>query len=284
MCHYILYRIGEFLSLRLPPFLTSLLVRTLSYLQYLLSRQDRVSIRENLQAIFPGIDKKLLQKHTKDVFWNFGRYLYVFFRFKKLGLAYIKENVEIEGRHYIDEALSLGRGLIVVSAHIGNWELGGAILSLWGYPVSAITLTHKYKPVNDFFDSKRASMGLRAIPLDKAGRAVLAALSCNEIVCILGDRDYTRGGIVLDLFGLPAMIPKGPAVFSLRNKTPLLVGFLIQEDRGKTRLIFNAPVRFTPAGDYEKDVRMLTELYLRQIEDCVRKYPGQWLMFRRFWL
>ena len=253
-------------------------------MQYLLSGRDRTSVRENLRAVLPGIDKKLLEKHTRDVFFNFARYLSVFFRFNKLSLAYIKENVKIEGRHYIDEALSLGRGLIVVSAHIGNWELGGAVLGLLGYPVDAITLTHSHKAVNDFFNGKRASTGLRVIPLEKAVRGVFSALNRNEIVCILGDRDFTRGGIVLDLFGLPAMIPKGPAVFSLRNKTPILISFMLQESAGRSRLVFSAPIKFAPAGDYEKDVRMLTELYLRQLEDCIRKYPGQWSMFRRFWL
>lgn len=284
MCHYILYRIGEFLSLHLPLAFTYALAGMLSTLQYLFSKQDRLSVRNNLKAILPNIDERLLKRYTKNVFINFGRYLTVFLRFKKLDLAYIKENVRIEGRRYIDEALSLGRGLIVVSGHIGNWELGGATLAMLGYPVHAITLTHVYRRVNDFFDSQRISKGLRVIPLDKAVRASLEALSRNEIVCILGDRDFTQGGMALDFLSRPTMVPKGPAVFSLRNKTPIIVSFLLLQTRGKMRIIFQPPIRFNSTGEYEKDVRAVTELYLRQIEECIRAYPDQWAMFRRFWL
>lgn len=284
MCNYILYRIGEFLSLYLPFEFSYALARAISHLQYRLSGQDRTSVRNNLRAIFPGIDDRLLERYTKNVFINFGRYLVVFFKFKKLDLTYIKKNVSIEGRDYIDEALAWGRGLIVVSGHIGNWELGGVTLGLLGYPVNAITLTHTHKRVNDFFNRQRTSKGLRVIPLDKAVRASLEAFNRNEIVCILGDRDFTQGGLVLNFLGLPTMIPKGPAVFALRNKTPIIVCFPLQESKGKLRLIFHPPIKFIPSGEYENDVRVLTELYLRPIEDCIRQYPDQWAMFRRFWL
>lgn len=284
MCHYILYRIGEFLSLYLPSALSYCLARTISTLQYLFSRQDRTVVRNNLQAIFPDADNGLLKRYTRDVFINFGRYLVVFLKFKKLDLPFIKKNVIIEGRQHIDGALSLGNGLIIVSGHIGNWELGGAALALLGYAVNAITLTHSYKRVNDFFDYQRMSKGMRVIPLAKAVRASLAALGRNEIVCILGDRDFTQGGIVVNFLGLPTMIPRGPAVFSLRSKAPVIVCFPLQESGGRLRLIFRPAIQFAPSGEYENDVRALTELYLKPIEDCIRRYPDQWSMFRRFWL
>ena len=125
---------------------------------------------------------------------------------------------------------------------------------------------------------------MRVIPIHNAVRGCLEAFSRNEIVALLGDRDFTQGGIVMDFFGRPTLIPKGPAVFSLRNKIPMLCGFMVQEKTGKFRFIFNPPIQFTPSGEYEKDMRSLTGLYLKQIEDCIRRYPGQWAMFRRFWL
>lgn len=284
MRYYILYRLGEFISLYSPRSIVSLIARMLSFLQYFFSAQDRNSVRNNLKAVSPALDNRLLERHTRNVFMNFARYLAVFLRFKKLDLAFIKSNVRIEGRHYIDQALSLGRGLIIVSGHIGNWELGGVTLALLGYPVNAITLTHAHSRVNDFFDRQRTSKGLKVIPMESAVRATLQAINRNEIVCILGDRDFTQGGIVLNFLGLPAMIPKGPAVFSLRNKTPVIPSFALQEDRDRLRLIFQPPISFTPSGEYEQDVRALTGLYLRKIEECVRLYPDQWAMFRRFWL
>lgn len=282
MISYILYRIGELLSICLPLRAGYALARMLSTLQYLLSRQDRISVRTNLKAIFPAIEESLLKKYTKGVFINFGIYLADFFKFRHLDLDYIKKNVVIEGRQYIDEALSLGRGLIITGSHIGNWELGGITLGLLGYSVNVIALVHKRKKVDTFFNRQRESKGVHVIPLDKAVRGALEAFSRNEIVCILGDRDFTQGGIVVNFFGLPAMIPRGPAVFSLRNKTPILTAFVVREKNEKFRFFFNPTIVFNPSGDYEKDVRALIDIYLKQIEDCTRRYPDQWAMFRRF--
>ncbi len=284
MFNYILYRLGEFLVLHLPARIISALAKFLSTLQYLLSKQDRISVRNNLKAVLPEIDESHLKRYTKNVFINFALYLAVFFKFRQLDYDYIKKNVIIEGIEYVDKALSQGKGLIVVGAHIGNWELGGVALGMMGYPVSAITLTHKHKAVNAFFNRQRESKGFRVIPLETAVRGSLEALSRNEIVCILGDRDFTQGGQLLDFFGKPTVIPKGPAVFSLRNKSPLIVAYTIREKNNKFRLSFSSPVKFSPCGEYEKDVRLLTQAYLKQIEDCILKYPDQWAMFRRYWL
>ena len=284
MFNYILYRVGEFLTLYLPFKLDYCLARIISTFQYLLSSADRTSVRNNLRAIFPDIDNRILERYTRGVFINFGRYLTVFFKSRKLTPGFFKKNVVVEGRENIDKALSLGRGAIILSAHIGNWELGGMAMGLLGYPMNAVTLTHKHKKAEDFFNRNRESRNMKVIPLGVAVKKCLEAFSRNEIVCILGDRDFTQGGIVVDFFGRPSLIPKGPAVFYLRNKTPIVTGFTVREPSGRIRLSFGPPLEFEPSGDYEKDIRAVTGIYLRQIEDCVRKYPEQWYMFRKFWL
>lgn len=284
MSNYILYRIGELVALGLPSKVIYILAKIISGLQYIFSETDRVSVRGNLAAIFPGIKPRLLKKYTKGVFLHFGLYLANFFKFQRLDLVYVKKHIVVEGLQHIESGLALGKGLIIVSAHIGNWELGGITLGLLGYPVSAVALPHTHERVNRFFNRQRESKGLRVIPITSAVRGCLEAFSRNEIVALAGDRDFTQGGIKVSFFGRPTMIPKGPAVFSLRNKVPLLCGFTVQEDIGRFRLFFNPLIQFFPSGEYEKDIRSLTELYLKQIEACIRSYPDQWAMFRRFWI
>ena len=284
MVNYILYSIGEFLVLFLPVCIGYALAWILSSCQYVFSRVDRAVVKGNLQAIFPNIEKKRLKKYTKGVFISFGLYLADFFRTQKIGLAYIKKYVRLEGQEHIDQALAQGKGLILVSAHIGNWEMGAICLGLLGYPVNAVALTHKHKRVDDFFNRQRESKGVRVIPVQGAVRGCLEAFSRNQIVCLVGDRDFTQGGITAEFFGKPAMIPKGPAVFSIRNKVPIVCCFTIRQGLRGFRFFFNPIIRFVPSGEYEKDIQALTGLYLRQIEDCIRLYPGQWAMFRRFWV
>lgn len=284
MFRYILYRIGEFLSVSLPPKFGYKIAKTLSILHYYVSKADRIAVRGNIKAIFPEINEPLLKKYTKDVFINFGVYLENFLKFSKLDASYIEKNVIIEGIRYIDASLSLGKGLIIASAHIGNWELGAVALGLSGYSVNAVALPHNHKMVDAFFNGQREANNVSVIPIARAVRGCFEALAKNEIICLVGDRDFTQGGIVVDLFGKPTMVPRGPAVFSLRSKAPIVAGFTIRQDNDKFRLRFNPPIKFTPVGEYEKDVYSLTKLYLKQIEDCIRLYPGQWSMFRQFWL
>ena len=284
MLNYLLYRIGEALALSLPSRVLYGLAKTVSTLQYLFSKQDRVAVRENLKAVFPDIDRRLLEKYTKGVFINFGLYLANFLRFKKIDLNYINKHLVIEGLEEVDKALARKKGLIILSGHIGNWELGGIALGLLGYQINAITLTHKDPKVNQFFNRQREEKGLKVIPLGRAVRGCLEAFSRNEIVCILGDRDFTQGGIVVNFFGRPAMIPKGPAVFFLKNNVPIVMALSAQEDSDKFRLSFSPPIQFRPSGNYEEDLVSFTQNYLKQIEDSIRGFPWQWAMFRRFWL
>lgn len=284
MLNYLLYRIGEALALSLPGAALYGLAKSVSTLQYLFSRQDRQAVRGNLKAIFPDIDSRLLEKYTKGVFINFGLYLANFLRFKKIDLDYINKHLVIEGLEEIDRALALKKGLIILSGHIGNWELGGIALGLLGYPMNAITLTHKDPRVNRFFNRQREEKGVKVIQLGKAVRGCLEAFGRNEIVCILGDRDFTQGGIVVNFFGRPTMIPKGPAVFFLKNKVPVVLALSAQEDSDKFRLSFSPPIQFQPSGNYEEDLVCFTQGYLKHIEDTIRRFPWQWAMFRRFWL
>ena len=284
MLNYLLYRLGEVLAFCLPFKALYFLAKILSTLQYLFSRTDRITVRENIKALFPGIEARRLRKYTKGVFLHFSLYLANFFKFQRFSLGYIKSHVTVEGLKHIDAALSGGKGLIIVSAHIGNWELGGITLGLMGYPLNAVALPHKHAAVDRFFNRQRESKGMHVIPIPHAVRGCLEAFSRNEIVCLAGDRDFTQGGITVDFFGRPAMIPKGPAVFALRNKVPLVCGFTIQKENEQFLLFFNPAIQFSPSGEYEKDLRSLAKLYVAQIEDCIRKYPDQWAMFRKFWV
>lgn len=284
MFRYILYRIGEFLSISLSPKFGYLVAKIISILHYFVSKADRIAVRENIRAIFPEIDEPLLKKYAKGVFVNFGAYLINFLKFNKLDINYIEKNVIIDGKEHIDTSLSSGKGLIVVSAHIGNWELGAIALGLSGYSVNAVALPHNHKMVDTFFNRQREANNVSVVPIARAVRECFEALAKNEIICLIGDRDFTQGGIVVDFFGKPTMIPRGPAVFSLRNKTPIVAGFTVRQDNDKFRLFFNPPIQFSPSGEYEKDVYSLTKLYLKQIEDCIRLHPDQWSMFRKFWL
>ncbi|MEW6171157.1 MAG: lysophospholipid acyltransferase family protein [Candidatus Omnitrophota bacterium] len=285
MLNFIIYKIGQAITLCLPTKIAYKLAIFISDLHFKTSKKDRISVINNLKIIFPEKNYDEIFNLSREVFRNFGKYLVDFFSFSKLNKDYLKKYVSIEGKENLDSALSQNKGVIALTAHIGNWELGGVVMALAGYPTYAIALPHKNIWVNRFFNRQRESKGLKVIPLNGAvAHQCLNKLKSNNIVCIAGDRDFTQNGIILDFFRKPTLIPRGAASFSLITGTPIIPGFMIRNPDDTFKLILEKPIEFISTGDREVDTKELTKKYLLIFEKYIKTYPEQWYMFREFWL
>ncbi|MBM3252148.1 MAG: lysophospholipid acyltransferase family protein [Candidatus Omnitrophica bacterium] len=284
MFNYLLYRIGQFIALHLPLKLGYKIAMFCSDTHYIFADKDRRAVKENLKAIFPEKPDREIRRIRIRMFRNFAKYLVDFFRFEKLDEEYIKKNIRIENIHYFQEALSKGKGVIGLTAHLGNWELGGVVIALCGYPFWVVALPHKDKSVNNFFNSQRESKGIKVIPLGKAVRKSLDVLKENKILALVGDRDFSEKGMILDFFGKPAFFPEGPAAFALKTGATIVPGFMLRNEDDTFTLKIEKPLEFSPSGNKERDLRELITIYKIIFEDYIRKYPDQWYMFRRFWI
>ena len=283
MFNYILYRIGQLIALHLPLNLAYKVAIFFSDLHYIFAAGDRRITRENIKVIFPEKSEREIRRMRIRMFRNFAKYLVDFFRFSKLDINYIKRNIKVENIHYIDEALSKGKGAIIVTAHLGNWELGGVVVALLGYPFWIVALPHKYRKVNDFFNFQRGSKGINVIPLGRAARQSLVILKENRVLALAGDRDFSEKGIVSDFFGRPAIFPQGPAALSLKTGAKIIPGFMLRNEDDTFTFKFEKPLEFISTGDKNNDLIGLTAQYRNIFEDYIRKYPDQWYMFRKFW-
>lgn len=217
---------------------------------------------------------------------NFGRYLVEFFRMGKMvDQQYIKNNIKIEHLEHIDEALKAKKGVILLTAHMGNWELGAVLLSVLGYHITAIALPHKERPVNDLFNHQRESQGITIIPTHTAIRKCLECLAENKIVALVGDRDFSNNGEVMDFLGSKAVIPKGAAILSEKTGAPIVPIFLIRNGEGVFTLTVSQPI-YPPVVSKgvvaQETLFFIMRQYLSVIEKKIREYPTQWLMFREF--
>jgi len=281
---YYTYRFGQFIALILPLKLVYAIAVFLADLHYFFAFRDRRYVFLNLKAIFPDKPAKELRKISRKAFRNFAKYLVDFFRFEKLDRKFIEKNIKLENLHYFDEALSKGKGAVVLTAHLGNWELGGVVIALSGYPFWAVALPHKDKKVNDFFDRQRNSKGVKVIATGKAVRSCIQKIRDNQLVALVGDRDFTENGIIMDFFGRPAHFPEGPAALSLITGAPILPGFMLRNPDDSFTLRIEKPVEFNPTGDRKKDLSGLITLYNKIFEGYIRNFPDQWYVFRKFWV
>jgi KDO2-lipid IV(A) lauroyltransferase len=283
VANYFLYRLGQFIAVNLPLKWAYAVAVLICDLRYAFAWEDRRAVRDNLKVIFPDKPEREIRRIRIGMFRNFAKYLVDFFRFEKLDKDFIRKNIHLQDLDNFDRGLTRGKGAIVLTAHLGNWELGGVVMALLGYPLWAVALPHKEKKVNDFFNGQRQSKGLNVIPLGRAVRQCLNLLRENKMVALVGDRDFTEKGITVNFFGRPAFFPEGPAAFSLKTGACIVPGFMVRNPDDSFSLRIERPIEFTPGQEKEKDIRQLVGIYQAIIEKYIRLYPDQWYMFRRFW-
>ena len=277
---YYLYLLARRLSLTFPRSFCYYIASLLADLKFIFSPRDRKEITYNLR---PLIKKKSLRREVRQVFRNFALYLVDFFRFSQLDRRFIDRYVEIKGREHLLKAKNKKKGVIILTAHLGNYELGGAVASLIGYKIYAIALPHKDKRINSFFNYQRNLCGVKVVSTGVSIKKCIQLLRNNEMVAFLGDKDFTSKGMKVELCGKEAFLPRGPAYFSLKTGACILPSFFIRENQRYYRLIFEQPI--FPTGERgAKEEQEIIEEYKKVLEKYILKYPTQWYMFRKYWL
>ncbi len=283
MMGYLVYRAAQWIVIIFPKRFTYRLAVIISDVFYLFQRNERKALFENLKHAFPEKGDKTIRLYARLTFRNFGKYLVDFFRFDKFDRIAMEKEVTIVGQENVEECLRRGRGLITVTAHLGNWELGGVVMSLLGYKFNVVALSHGSAKVDTLFVRQRENKGVKVIPLGNAASRCLSALRRNELIALLGDRNINETGIKVNFFDKEVSLPKGPAVLSLYNNTSILPGFLVRTKEDKFRLILDKALPDVKEGDMEEKVRKLTRELVKVIESYIRRYPGQWFMFYPVW-
>ena len=158
----ILYRFCCFLGVHLPLFVSYFIARRIAEIKYFFFFSLRKTIKKNLEIVLrykaeqlnEKFDYLLLRKTVKNNYYNFARYMADFFNITKWDKTRIEKKVIIENMNYLNEALSYGKGVIVITAHLGNWDLAGIITSLIGYKVNAIAIPYKSPTITKIYKEK----------------------------------------------------------------------------------------------------------------------------------
>jgi len=185
---------------------------------------------------------------------------------------------------YLEQARASGKGVMVVSCHMGSYEVVSAIWSATLAPVSLFAEELEPRALYEWYRDTRARLGISVLPLHLGGlRKVTQALQEQEMVVTAIDRDITGTGQMMPFFGRPAPIPLGPAALSLRLGTPLLpvCVFRLPDD---TYDVEGAPPVFANStGDSKADEVRVTQELLMNIEGFIRRHPEQWHVPHRIW-
>lgn len=250
---------------------------------YLLFNDRREIALENLRLAFGSeksdYDIKFILRHS---FQNLGKSLVEFLRFPNFNERNIHETVKVEGKESLYNSLKLGNGVVVFTAHFGNWELLAPVYgTLAKGSVVAFPLKNPY--LNRLINKYRSSLGTEVIEKRQAIRQVLKDLKANYVVGFLADQDAGRDGVFVNFFGKPASAVKSPVLVSLKTEAPLHISIDIRQADDTHTLLISEPISLQISGNLESDVAVNTQNLMSELEGYIRKYPDQWMWQHNRW-
>jgi len=277
------YWLAGFISRTIPRHFAYWIALRMSDLYFFRDRRAREAVMANLRqvAAFPGRypTERELRPTTRTTVQLFGKYLADFFRFQRLSEADIRRLVVIEHPEYIEQAVRLDRGVVVVTAHLGNWEIGGAVIAGMGYAMNVVALRQSSERLNNFFQKHRRKRGMTVIPIGSSVKRMIAALRRKEFVALLADRDYSGQQQLSTLCGAPACLPRGAAWLGEKTGAVVLPGFVLRKEDDTFLMKLYPPIVPGPGITQDDIQRKIGEA----LEDGIGAYPHQWFMFEKVW-
>jgi lauroyl/myristoyl acyltransferase len=218
---------------------------------------------------------------------NYAYYLIDLFRFdEKKGLDLSGLLAGASGYDNIKGAIEAGKGAILLTAHMGNWEMGGIILAKLGHPVNVVYFPDGSGRIERNRTRQRLMMGVKEIRLDPDNitpLAMMRALQKGELVALQGDKLYHDSGVKARFFDAPAYFPRGPVMLSMLTGAPILPSFIMMDKKVKYNIIVESPIYPVKTGDREKDVEENLKNVVAVFEKYIGQYYDQWYCMTRFW-
>lgn len=241
-------------------------------------------VERQIAAAFPGLDAVDVRRIARGAYEHLGRASIETAMLARLGRDAVLDLFEgADGWDAVASALARGRGLIFVTGHLGNWELGGAYLAARGVPLDVIARRMSNPLFDRYLTETRSRIGMAVVHDADAVRRTPRSLRDNRAVAFLADQGVLGlASTFVPFFGRPAKTPRGPAVFALRLNVPVVFGAAVRRPSGRYRLALE-PIEVTDTGDRDRDVDAIVARYTATLERWVRLYPEQYFWHHRRW-
>jgi KDO2-lipid IV(A) lauroyltransferase len=284
---YLLFRFSTFWVRRLPVESLASYGEKLGPLAFHLLRGWRRVAFANLNlALGREKSKDEIRWICRELFRNIGRDILEVYRCPDFKDDYFRTFVKFEGMEHLNDALNQGKGVIALSAHLGNFPLMGARLAREGYPSSVVTRDPENPKIAKAMTSLRDAVGLETIP-DEPRMACVSrcfkALKENRILLLVIDQNAPVTEAWVEFFGCLVPTFKGPVLFSIRTGAPILPMFITRQPNHFHHITVHPPFRLNLTGDTEQDITSNVAQLTKIIEAAIRQHPEQWLWnYRRF--
>jgi KDO2-lipid IV(A) lauroyltransferase len=262
-----------------------------NHLVFFVLRRFREDVKENIRTIGRGrYSEKEVSRLAKQCFQNYCHKLLDYMAMHRLDSSRKEEWVEREiGEENLVRALAKGKGILCITPHLGNWELGGYVLATKGYPINILTLREESRYLSRYEENLRKKAGIHTITIDPKEKPNLAILEIarrlrgNEIVAMVADRIYEGQGVEIDFFGQSTLFPTGAVQLALETGAIIIPVFVILKEKMKYWGFIGEPIPVSLEADKKEAVRQGVQKIAKRFEEMISRYPDQWFNFFPYW-
>lgn len=241
-------------------------------------------VERQIAAAFPELDHEAVVKLARESYEHLGRTFIETALLDSIGKDGLQKLVEsVEGWEEVEEVMAKGKGAVMVTGHIGNWELAGGYVAARGIPLDAIVRGMANPLFDAYINHTREGIGMTIVHDSEAVRRTPRSLRAGRAVAFVADQGAKGlASTFVPFFGRPAKTPRGAAVFALRFEVPVLFVVALRKPNGRYRLIVER-LEAKRTGDMDSDVDAIVARFTERLEHWVRVVPAQYFWQHRRW-
>lgn len=241
-------------------------------------------VEKQIAAAFPDLGHEAVVDLARDSYKHLGRTFIETALLESLGKQGLLTLVEsVEGWEIIDEVMAGGRGAVLATGHIGNWELAGGYVAARGIPLDAIVRGMANPLFDAYINSTREKVGMTVVHDSEAVRRTPRSLRAGRAVAFVADQGVMGlASTFVPFFGRPAKTPRGAAVFALRFEVPVIFVVALRNPNGRYRIVVER-IEARRSGDMDRDVDAIVATFTQHLEKWVRAVPAQYFWQHRRW-
>jgi lauroyl/myristoyl acyltransferase len=254
-------------------------------------KKPRPAIARNLARVMGEPPRsRRVRKAVNEMIRHFAYYWVDLFRFAQLPAEALRKLIvggDIRAIDPLRKLRAAGERVLLLTAHIGNWELGAVMLGGAELPLSVIYVRDEFEQAERFRSQLRRGFDVQEIPLVPGDRfsslPILRAFTEGRIVALQGDRDFNEASVELPLFGGPAKLPTGPFLLARMTGARLYPTFIAYAPDHRFEVTLEQPIEVERTEDRDADVRRAMEKWALVLERAIRRWPTQWYNFHDVW-
>lgn len=268
----------------LPERVASGLGAALGWLAGSILRIRRADVDRHLARAFADRTPRWRRRVARASYVHLGREAVAMFRMAGLDTEDVLERTTLDGFEDMREAVEKHGGAVLITGHLGNWEIGGAGVAARGLPLDAVAKMQANDRFNRALVRTRQRLGMTVVDARVANRAIPRSLKSGRVAALVADQNANEAGVFVPFFGRLASTARGPALFAIRRRVPVFVAAALRQPGWPPR--YRAELRrieLERTGDLEEDVRRLTAAHVAALEEEVREAPEQYFWQHKRW-